>query len=118
MVQAEFGAVSGRRLDIMDEFAITRRTAFVAGALGAVATLGKTAIAAEEKKSDTKTNEKIVNDFIAAWNDPNKAVTFLADYCAVRMEEDKPAITGPANVAAAFKGFMGHGEEVDVKILH
>jgi limonene-1,2-epoxide hydrolase len=120
MVQQEFGAVSGRRLDIMEDFAITRRTAFVAGALGAVAavTLGKTAIAAEEKKSDTKTNEKIVNDFIGAWNDPNKAVTFLADNCAVRMEEDKPAITGPANVAAAFKGFMGHGEKVDVKILN
>jgi limonene-1,2-epoxide hydrolase len=33
------------------------------------------------------------------------------------MEEDKPAITGPANVAAAFRDFMGHGEKVDVKIL-
>jgi limonene-1,2-epoxide hydrolase len=119
MVQAEFGAVSGRRLNIMDAFAITRRTAFVAGALGAVATtLGETAIAAGEKKSDTKTNEEIVNDFIAAWNDPNKAVTFLADNCAVRMEENKPAISGPANVAAAFKRVMGHGEKVDVKILH
>jgi limonene-1,2-epoxide hydrolase len=104
---------------VMDEFAITRRTAFVAGALGAVtAALGKTAIAADEKKSDTKANEKIVNDFIAAWNDPDKAVTFLADNCAVRMEEDKPAITGPADVAAAFKRYMGHGEKLDVKILH
>jgi len=110
---------------VMDEFKVTRRTAFVAGALGAV-TLGKTAIAAEDKKSavwlvvdnETEANEKIVGDFIAAWNDPDKAVTFLADNCAVRMEEDKPAITGPAKVAAAFKGFMGHGEKVDVKILH
>ena len=86
----------------MDEFTITRRTAFVAGALGAVAaaTLGKTAIAAEEKKSDTKTNEEIVNDFIAAWNDPNKAVTFPANNCVVRMEEDKPAITGPFELTA------------------
>ena len=102
----------------MDEFAITRRTAFVAGALGAVAAaaLGRTAVAAEEK-SDSKANEKVVKDFIAAWNDPDKAVTFLADDCSVRMEEDKPAITGPANVAAAFKGFMGHGEKLDVKIL-
>jgi limonene-1,2-epoxide hydrolase len=104
----------------MDEFAITRRTAFVAGALGAVAaaTLGTTAVAAEEKKSDSKANVKVVNDFIAAWNDPDKAVTFLADNCAVRMEEDKPAITGPANVATAFKGFMGHGEKLTVKVLH
>jgi len=103
----------------MDEFAITRRTAFVAGALGAVAvaTLGKTAVAAEEK-SDSKANEKVVADFIAAWKDPDKAVTFLADNCSVRMEEDKPAIMGPANVGAAFKGFMGPGVTLTVKILH
>ncbi len=103
----------------MDEFAITRRTAFVAGALGAVAaaTLGKTAFAADAKKSDVKANEKVVADFIAAWNDPDKAITFLADNCSVRMEEDKPAITGPAAVGAAFKGFMGPGVKLDVKIL-
>ena len=103
----------------MDEFAITRRTAFVAGALGAVAaaTLGKTAIAAEAK-SDSKANVKVVNDFIAAWSDPDKSVTFLADNCSVRMEEDKPAITGPANVGAAFKGFMGPGVTLTVKVLH
>jgi limonene-1,2-epoxide hydrolase len=104
----------------MDEFAITRRTAFVASALGAVAVaaLGKIAIAAEEKKSDTKANEKVVNDFIAGWNDPDKAVAFLADNCSVRMEEDKPPITGPANVATAFKGYLSHGEKLDIKILH
>jgi limonene-1,2-epoxide hydrolase len=103
----------------MDEFAITRRTAFVAGALGAVAvaTLGKTAIAAEEK-SDAKANEKVVADFIAAWNDPDKAVTFLADNASVRMVEDQPAVVGPAAVGAAFKGFMGPGVKLDVKILH
>ena len=103
----------------MNEFAITRRTAFVAGALGAVAvaTLGKTAIAAEEK-SDSKANVKVVEEFIKAWNDPDKSVTYLADNASVRMVEDQPAVVGPANVAAAFKGFMGHGKKVDVKILH
>ena len=102
----------------MDEFTVTRRNAIVAGALGAmaVATLGKTTIAAEEK-SDTKANEKVVKDFIAAWNDPDKAVTFLADNCVVRMEEDKPAVNGPAAVGAAFKGFMGPGVKLDVKTL-
>ena len=101
----------------MNEFAITRRTAFVAGALGAVAaaTLGKTAVAAEEKGE--KDTVKVVKDFIAAWNDPDKAATFLADNCSVRMEEDKPAITGPADVAKAFKGFMGPGVKLDVKTL-
>ena len=103
----------------MNEFAITRRTAFVAGALGAVAvaTLGKTAIAAEEK-SDSKANVKVVEEFIKAWNDPDKSVTYLADNASVRMVEDQPAVVGPANVAAAFKGFMGHGEKLDVKILN
>jgi limonene-1,2-epoxide hydrolase len=102
----------------MDEFAITRRTAFVAGALGAVAvaTLSKTAIAAEEK-SDSKANVKVVDEFIKAWNDPDKAVTYLADNASVRMVEDQPAVVGPASVAAAFKGFMGHGETLSVKIL-
>jgi limonene-1,2-epoxide hydrolase len=33
------------------------------------------------------------------------------------MEEDKPAIVGPAAVAAAFKAFMGHGEKINVKFL-
>ena len=33
------------------------------------------------------------------------------------MEEDKPAIVGPAAVAAAFKGFMGPGVTLSVKIL-
>jgi limonene-1,2-epoxide hydrolase len=101
--------VEDRASVVMDEGAITRRAAFVAGALGAVT--------AEEKKSDTKANEKIVNDFIDAWNDPDKTVTFLADNCAVCIEEDKPAITGRANVAAAFRGYTGHGAKLDVKIL-
>jgi limonene-1,2-epoxide hydrolase len=104
----------------MDEFVVTRRTAFVAGALGAVAvaTLGKTAIAAEEKSESAKANVKVVEEFIKAWNDPDKSVTFLADNASVRMVEDQPAVVGPANVAAAFKGFMGHGEKLDVKILN
>ena len=102
----------------MDEIdtGIGRRNLLIAGGL-ATLVVGVAGTASAAGGADTKGNAKVVADFIAAWNDPDKAVTFLADNCSVRMEEDKPAITGPANVAAAFKGFMGHGEKLDVKIL-
>jgi limonene-1,2-epoxide hydrolase len=107
----------------MDEMNISRRTIFVAsalgaGALGAVAVTGLAGTAgAAEKSAAAKANIKVVEDFIKAWNESDKAVAFLADDASVRMEEDKPAIVGPAAVNAAFKGFMGHGETIDVKIL-
>jgi len=102
----------------MDEFNITRRNVFVAGALGAVAVTGLAKTAAAEAKGDTqKANIKVVNDFIKAWDDPDKSVTFLADNASVRMVEDQPAIVGPTAVAAAFKGFMGPGVKLSVKIL-
>ncbi|MDB5393499.1 MAG: epoxide hydrolase [Rhodospirillales bacterium] len=102
----------------MNDTNITRRTAFVAGALGAVAAAGlaKTAQAATPTKAQ-KANIKIVEDFIKAWNEPDKSVAYLADDASVRMEEDKPPVVGPAAVGAAFKTFMGHGETIDVKIL-
>lgn len=102
----------------MDEFNITRRNMFIAGAVGAVAVAGLANTAVADAKSDgQKANIKVVEDFIKAWNDPDKSVTFLADNASVRMVEDQPAVVGPANVAAAFKGFMGHGEKLSVKIL-
>jgi limonene-1,2-epoxide hydrolase len=102
----------------MDELNISRRTIFVAGALGAVAVAGLAGTAsAAETSAAGKANIKIVEDFIKAWNEPDKSVAFLADDASVRMEEDKPAIVGPAAVNAAFKAFMGHGETIDVKIL-
>ena len=101
----------------MDEMTISRRTIFVAGALGAVAATGLAVTAkAAETSPAAKANIKIVEDFITAWNTPETAATYLADDASVRMEEDKPAIVGPAATAAAFKGFMSHGETIDVKI--
>jgi limonene-1,2-epoxide hydrolase len=106
---------------------ITRRTLFVVGAVGAVAAgsgLTRTAAAADkppasDKKAapDTAANIKLVKDFCASWNDPDKSVTYLTDDASVRMVEGQPAVVGPAAVAAAFKGFMGHGETISVKIL-
>lgn len=102
----------------MSEINITRRTVFVAGALGAVAVAGlaKTAEAATPTDAQ-KANIKVVEDFIKAWNEPDKSVAYLADDASVRMVEDQPPVVGPAAVNAAFKGFMGHGETISVKIL-
>jgi len=60
---------------------------------------------AAENAAETA-NIKVVNDFMAAWSDPDEAVTFLATEASVRMVEDQPAIVGRAAIAAAFKSFM------------
>src|SRR5262245_27782588 len=97
----------------------SRRTLFVAGGIAA-ATMALAhaapAVAAEPSAAE-KANLKRVEDFVNSWADPDKSVAFLAPDAAVRMVEDKPAIIGPAAVAAAFKGFMSHGEKLTVKFL-
>jgi limonene-1,2-epoxide hydrolase len=92
---------------------------FVAGGLGVVAVAGLVGAGtaqAAEMGDKAKANVKVVEDFIKAWNDPDKAVTYLADDASVRMEEDKPAVVGPGPVAAAFKGFMTPGVSISVEI--
>ena len=79
--------------------------------------LGLTNTATAAESTNEKGNVKVVNDFIAAWNDPDKAVTFLSDDASVRMVEDKPPVVGPAAVGAAFKGFMSPGTKLAVKVL-
>jgi limonene-1,2-epoxide hydrolase len=62
--------------------------------------------AAEGPGAQEKANIEVVNGFMAAWSDPDQAVTFLAPDAAVRMIEDQPAVVGRAAIAAAFKGFL------------
>ena len=102
----------------MNETNVTRRTAIVAGALGAVAVAAMPKIAsAAPAAGEAKANQKVVKDFIAAWDDPDKAASFLADDASVRMVEDQPAVIGPKAVAAAFKSFMTPGVTISVKVL-
>ncbi len=98
---------------------VGRRTLFVAGGLGAIALAGLSGSAeAAGKRTDAeKANVKLVKAFCNSWNDPDSSVAYLSDDASVRMVEDKPAVVGPAAVAAAFKGFMSHGEKISVKIL-
>ena len=80
--------------------------------------LGVAGPAGAAKRTDgEKANAKVVKEFIAAWSDPDKSVTFLSDNASVRMEEDKPAVVGPAAVGAAFKSFMTPGTTLSVKVL-
>ena len=102
----------------MDEIStgLTRRHLFIAGSLATVAVAGLAEPAAAMSAGE-KANAKVVREFIAAWNDPDKAVTYLSDDASVRMVEGKPPVVGPAAVDAAFKGFMTPGTKLSVKIL-
>jgi limonene-1,2-epoxide hydrolase len=104
----------------MDEAvtSFSRRNLFLAGGVGAVAAIGLAGSAqAAETTATEKANIKLVEDFCKSWNDPDKSVAYLAPEASVRMVEDQPAVVGPVAVAAAFKGFMSHGEKIGVKIL-
>jgi limonene-1,2-epoxide hydrolase len=94
---------------------LTRRALLVVATLGALAAAG--APSAALAGPTEKANEKVVDAFMAAWNDPDEAVTFLAPNASVRMVEDQPAVVGQANVAAALKSFMKPGVTVSVKTL-
>ena len=93
------------------------RRHFAAVALVALFMLGLTTPVMAEGNATEKANVKVVNEFIAAWSNPDKAATFLAPEVSVRMVEDQPAIVGQAAVAAAFKGFMTPGVTLTVKTL-
>ena len=94
---------------------LARRWLLVAGLASAVAISGVSGAAGDATR---KANLKVVADFIASWNDPDKAVTFLAPDASVRMVEDEPAVVGREAVLAAMKGFMTPGVKLMVKTLH
>lgn len=62
-------------------------------------------------------NVQVVDDFIAAWDDPDRAVMFLAPEASVRMIEDQPPIVGQKAIAEAFKRFMTPGLTLTVETL-
>lgn len=109
----------------MERITRTRPHSSVATKLVALASLvalgafvvASPALADGEGNKTERANVKVVNDFIAAWDNPDKAVTFLAPEASVRMEEDKPALVGPKAVGDAFKGFMAPGTKLHVKTL-
>ena len=93
-----------------------RRVA-VAIVVFAILTLGLATPVMAGKSAAEKANVKVVDDFIAAWSDPDKAVAHLAPNAAVRMIEDQPAVVGQTAIAAAFKSFMTPGVTLKVETL-
>ena len=93
------------------------RRHFAAAALVALFMLGLATPVMAGGNTKEKANVKVVNEFIAAWSNPDKAATFLAPEASVRMVEDQPAIVGQKAVADAFKGFMTPGVTLTVKTL-
>jgi limonene-1,2-epoxide hydrolase len=102
----------------MEDFGkFARRTLLAAAAIVAISAPGLAPRAMAAETETEKANVKVVNDFIAAWNDPDKAVTFLSDKASVRMVEDQPAVVGPQAVGTAFKSFLTPGTSLTVKTL-
>lgn len=62
-------------------------------------------------------NVAVVDAFIAAWDDPDRAVEYLASDASIRMIEDQPPIVGKTAIAEAFKGFMTPGVTLTVETL-
>ena len=94
-----------------------RRLIFLAGLLGAVVMTTMACVSAEAESATEKANMEVVSDFIASWDDPDKAVTYLSANASVRMVEDEPAVVGRVAVAATFKGFMTPGMTLTVETL-
>lgn len=60
-------------------------------------------------------NIQVVDDFIAAWADPDRAVGYLAENASVRMIEDQPPVVGRRAIGEAFKGFLTPGVSLKVE---
>ncbi|MEZ4334518.1 MAG: limonene-1,2-epoxide hydrolase family protein [Myxococcota bacterium] len=89
----------------------------VAAFAAAVGIVGAAGPAAAETEAEENANIGVVNAFIAAWDDPDRAVAFLADDASVRMVEDQPPVVGRPAVLDAFKRFMKPGVTLTVETL-
>lgn len=94
-----------------------RRQFAAAAAVIAVLTLGLATHATAGESAAEKANIRVVNDFMAAWSDPDKAVGYLAPEASVRMVEDQPAIVGQKAIAETFKSFMTPGVTLKIETL-
>jgi limonene-1,2-epoxide hydrolase len=62
-------------------------------------------------------NVKLVKEFISKWSEPAKASEYLSDKAVVRMEEDKPAVTGRQPFIDAWNGYFKTGASITVKTV-
>ncbi len=105
-----------------DDMAVTRRTLFLAGGLGALAAATAGSAMAAESGVTEKANVQLVKDFCKAWgDDPPDAEKmtnqFLADDCVVRFGETIAPVSGQSAVTELFQSFLSNGERYDLKII-
>ena len=53
--------------------------------------------------------------FTGAWADPVKAAEYLSDKAVIRMEEDKPALTGRKPFIDAWQAYFKTGMGIEFK---
>ncbi len=105
-----------RRLVRSAAFLPTAALLFTAALLQACASSAPPSPAAAPSPAEAA-NVAVVDAFIAAWDDPDRAVEYLASDASIRMIEDQPPIVGQTAIAEAFKGFMTPGVTLTVETL-
>ncbi len=99
----------------------TRRTFFAAaGTAAAVAAFVRPGKADAAEIGDIeKANEKVVNDFCAAWEtlDADKLGSFLADEATFRMIESSPRVEGREAIVGGIKGFLANAKSARFEMI-
>jgi limonene-1,2-epoxide hydrolase len=105
--------------------ALASRRSFItaAGAAGAAAAtaafLRPTIAKAADISEIEKANEKVVNDFCAAWEslDPDQLGSFLADDATFRMIESRPRVDGREAIINGIKGFLANAKSARFEMI-
>ncbi len=99
----------------------SRRTFLAAtGSAAAIASLIRpTAAHAADVGEIEKANEKVVNDFCAAWEslDSDKLGSFLADDATFRMIEGRPRVEGREAIVGGIKGFLANAKSARFEMI-
>lgn len=98
-----------------------RREFLAAGGVGAALLLaaGKTQAADSVISTAEKANEKVVNDFCAAWEtmDIDKIASFLDDEIVFRMIDDAPFTEGKQALVEGMGGFLSNLKSARFEML-
>ena len=96
---------------------LTRRKALTAAGLGVAATAGIPGfLEAAEWSAAEKANVQLVNDFCSAWpnHDLAKIMSFFADTCAYRVNENQEPFKGRQAVTDRIKSFLDRVVQFEV----
>lgn len=102
--------------------ALASRRTFIAaaGSAAALAAFVRPGIAhAADMSTIEKANEKVVNDFCAAWEtlDSEKLGSFLTDDATFRMIESSPRVDGRETIMGGIKGFLANAKSARFEMI-